>query len=162
MPQCANHEQKFNFLSLVSSKLVSSEPICKRQGHIQAVWETGIPVWVLQLWHSINIFQVLLFHLYFNKRYVEVVINDFTMHLIIFNGLEDKSVFIYLNVTDHKNVCFFFLISLRACSKSLNDVNSLHYFVWFLLLTTSFQFRFLCRSHKVTAIQILFLNIWIL
>ena len=30
-----------------------------------------------------NAFQALFFQLYFNKEYVQVVINDFTMHLII-------------------------------------------------------------------------------
>ena len=32
-------------------------------------------------------------------------------------------------IIDHENVRFFFLISLQTCSKSLNEVNSLHYFV---------------------------------
>ena len=37
------------------------------------------------------------------------------------------------NVIEHINVCFFFLISLWTCSHSLNKVNSLHCFMWFLL-----------------------------
>ena len=39
--------------------------------------------WVPKLWNPNNIFQVLIFQLYFNKKYIGVVINDFTMHLII-------------------------------------------------------------------------------
>ena len=54
-----------------------------KQWRIQAIWETGIPVWVSKLWHPKSTFQVLLFQLYFNKKYVEVAINDFTMYLII-------------------------------------------------------------------------------
>ena len=34
-----------------------------------------------KLWRPNNTFQVLFFQLYFNKKYVEVAINDFTMHL---------------------------------------------------------------------------------
>ena len=45
------------------------------------VRETGIPVWVPKLWHPKN-FSVFFFELYFNKKYVAVAINDFTMHLI--------------------------------------------------------------------------------
>ena len=50
---------------------------------ISAVWETGIPIWAPKLWPLKTTFQVFFFQLYFNKNYVEAVINDFTMHLII-------------------------------------------------------------------------------
>ena len=53
-----------------------------QQWRIQAVWEAGIPVWAPKLWCPKNTFQVILSQLYFNK-YIEVAINDFTMHLII-------------------------------------------------------------------------------
>ena len=36
-------------------------------------------------------------------------------------------------VIDHTNICFIFLISLQTCSHLLNEVNSLHCFVRFLL-----------------------------
>ena len=36
-----------------------------------------------KLWRPKNTFQVFVFQLYFNKKYVEVVINDFAMHLIV-------------------------------------------------------------------------------
>ena len=49
---------------------------------IQVVLETGIPVWVLKLWHLKNTFQFFFFQFHFNKKYVEVAISDFTMHLI--------------------------------------------------------------------------------
>ena len=52
-------------------------------GCIQFACETGIPVWAPKLWHSKITFQFLFFQLYFNKKYVEVAINDFTMHQII-------------------------------------------------------------------------------
>ena len=42
---------------------------------MQAVWETGITVWVPKLWRPKNQFLSFIF-LYFNKKYVEVAIND--------------------------------------------------------------------------------------
>ena len=51
--------------------------------NIQAILETGIPVWATNLWLPKSTFQVFFFQLYFNKKYVEVAISDFTMHLII-------------------------------------------------------------------------------
>ena len=53
------------------------------QGCIQAVWETGIPVWASKLWHLKNAFQVFFLQWYFNKKYVELVINDFSLPLVI-------------------------------------------------------------------------------
>ena len=46
-----------------------------------------------------------------------------------------ESVFVYLkrDRSWHENVHFFFLISLKTCSKSLNNANSLLNFVWFLM-----------------------------
>ena len=38
-----------------------------------------------------------------------------------------------LCVVHHESVNFFFLIYLWTCFKSLNGINSLHYFMWFLL-----------------------------
>ena len=38
------------------------------QWHIQAAWETGIPVWVPKLWRPKNTFKVFLFQSYFNKK----------------------------------------------------------------------------------------------
>ena len=76
-----------------------------------------------------------------------------------------KCFHLFKYVKDHKNVRAFFLISLRTCSKSLNDVNSLHYFaLWFLLyyLLYFFQLRVRRRSHWFIAMRILFMNIWIL
>ena len=57
------------------------------QWHIQTVWEIGISFWVLKLWCPENSFQVFFFLLCFNKKYVKVVVNDFTMHLIILKWL---------------------------------------------------------------------------
>ena len=37
-----------------------------------------------------NTFQVYFFHSYFNKKYVEVAINDFTIHLIISKWLRKQ------------------------------------------------------------------------
>ena len=51
---------------------------------LQAVQETGILVRVLRLQHpSFSFLSFLFFQLYFNKKYLEVVISDFTLHLII-------------------------------------------------------------------------------
>ena len=106
-----------------------------------------------------DIFQVSFFQLYFNKKHVKVAINDFTMHLIILEWLgmekqmqtEEKNNGINNHqrerrnclrkcfhsfkhvIIDHANVRFFFLISLWTCSHSLNEINSLHYFMCFLL-----------------------------
>ena len=89
-------------------------------------------------------FQFLFFQLYFNKKYVELAINDFTMHLIISKWLRRKKYrqkrkrmrqrlrrkrrnclrkcfYLLKYVIDHENVGFFFLFSLRTCSKSLKD-----------------------------------------
>ena len=52
------------------------------------LWETGILVWVSKLWRPKNNFQVFFFRLYFNKKYVQVAINDFTMYLIISKWLK--------------------------------------------------------------------------
>ena len=48
------------------------------QGCSQSVWESGIPVWVLKNHFSIFVFSVVI-----QQKYVEVAINDFTMHIII-------------------------------------------------------------------------------
>ena len=45
--------------------------------------ETAKPVWVPKLGCPKNTFQVFFFQFYFNKKYVEVSINDFKIHLII-------------------------------------------------------------------------------
>ena len=66
-----------------------------------------------KLWHPKNPFQDLFFQLHFNKKYVEVAINDFTMHLVVSKWLRRQkcrqkdvkmkekivyqNVFIYLN-----------------------------------------------------------------
>ena len=60
------------------------------------VRETGISVWVPKLWHPKN-FSVFFFELYFNKKYVAVAINDFTMHLITSKWPKRQSVFIHIN-----------------------------------------------------------------
>ena len=52
----------------------------------QVVWETGKPVWAPK-----QHFSSFLLKLYFNKKYVEVAINDFTMHLIISKWLRNKN-----------------------------------------------------------------------
>ena len=43
----------------------------------------SVPVWAPKLWCPKNNFQVFFFQLYFNKKYVEIVINDLTVYLII-------------------------------------------------------------------------------
>ena len=57
-------------------------PLLCLQWRIQACWENGIPVWVLKLAPKRN-FSSFLFQLYFNIKYVEIAVNDFTGHLII-------------------------------------------------------------------------------
>lgn len=58
----------------VSDRLTCLIIIC--QWRIQAVWETNIPRWVPKLWSPKNTFQVFFLQLYFNKKYVEIVITD--------------------------------------------------------------------------------------
>ena len=53
------------------------------QGRIRFVWEVPILCWASKLWHRNNTFQVLFFQLYLNKKYVEVALNAFTIHIII-------------------------------------------------------------------------------
>ena len=125
------------------------------KGRIQAVWEAHSPVWVPKLWHPKNTFQVLFFQLYFNKKcwnneqWFQNASNYLKMALKDKNTESRKTerkrrpnerrnclwkcFHLSKYVIHHENVRFFFLISLRTCSKSLNDVNSFHYFVWFLL-----------------------------
>ena len=50
----------------------------------ERVTNSVIPVWAPKLWHPKNTVQVFFFQLY-------LAINDFTMHVIILNGLEDKN-----------------------------------------------------------------------
>ena len=69
----------------------------------------------------------------------------------------------FMYVTNHKNVCFFFLNSLWPCSNPLNEVYSLHRFVWFLLY---YLLHFLRSDHfaalyKFITIKKFYLNIWI-
>ena len=62
-----------------------------KRWRIQAIWETSIPVWAPKLWRPKSTFKVFFFQLYFN-RYVEVAINDFTMHLIISKWLRRQKM----------------------------------------------------------------------
>ena len=87
--------------------------------------------------------------------------------LLFRNGLEDKkcrqkrkairqkdveakeeilceSVFIHLFSINHENVHFFFLILFGTYSKLLNDVNSLHYVVWFFMYYLLYLFSSDC------------------
>ena len=68
--------------------MLTSAKLTVLQSLIQAVWETGIQLGVYILWLPKITFQVFFIQLYFNKKYVEVAINDFTMHLIFWNDLE--------------------------------------------------------------------------
>ena len=63
---------------------------CIITGTYSADWETSIPVWAPKLWHPKNTFYVFFFQLYFNKKYVEVAINYFTMNLIILKWLKKQ------------------------------------------------------------------------
>ena len=49
---------------------------------IHSAW-FSVPVWAPKLWCPKNNFQVFFFQLYFNEKYVEIVINDLTVYLII-------------------------------------------------------------------------------
>ena len=76
------------------------------------------------------------------------------------NSLQ-KCFHLFKYIIDHENVLTFFMIFLRTYSKSLNDVNSLHCLcvIPSVLLAVSLHLRAL---HRFIAIQILFMNIWIL
>ena len=57
---------------------------------MQAVLETGITVWVPKLWRPKKQFLSFIF-LYFNKKYVEVAINDSQCSFLFRSGLEDNA-----------------------------------------------------------------------
>ena len=86
-----------------------------------------------------------------------------------------KCFHLFKYVLDHEKVHSFFLdllwtcckeviketFFLLPCSKSLNDINSFHYFKCpSVLLAAFFQLRSFCSSHMFIAIQILFMNIY--
>ena len=68
------------------------------KGYPQAVTDSGClrdqctSLGVCKLWHPKKSFQVFFFQLYFNKKYLEVVINDFTMHLSILKWLRKQKI----------------------------------------------------------------------
>ena len=81
-----------------------------------------MPVWAAKLWHPKNTLQVFFFQLYLYKIYVEVVISDFTIHLIILKWLKrhkcrqkgkktmrqkEVKANIYIYKTIHSDVCYF-------------------------------------------------------
>ena len=156
------------------------------QGCIQVVWETGILVWVPKLWHPNNTFQVLFFPSDLNKKYDEAAIRDFTMHQIISKWLRTQkcrqkrktlrpqdveakeeiaceSVFIYLKRNRSWKCLLFLLDFFRYLLQVINDVNSLPWFMWFLIyyLLHLFSSDHFNSSHKFIAIQTLFFNVWI-
>ena len=61
-----------------------------------------------------------------------------------------KRFHLFKHIIAYENIRFFSLISLRTCSKWLNDLNSLHYFMWsfmyhllhFSALTSSNPYKF--------------------
>ena len=114
------------------------------QWRIQAILETGIPIWASKLCPLKSTFQVFFFQLYFNKKNM---LNWWSMILqciwLFKNGLEyknadrrekqwdiwvwnkrrncqQKCIHSFNCVKDHKHICFSFYI------------NSLHCFVQFL------------------------------
>ena len=76
-------------LNLQASLMLGSLVSLVLQWCIQAVWETSLPGYAPKLWHPENTSQVFL---YFKKKFVAVVINDFPMHLIISKWQTDKNV----------------------------------------------------------------------
>ena len=93
--------------------------------------------WVPKLWHPKTL-QVFFFQLYFNKKCIELAINDLTMHLIISKWLRNKNVdrregqwdkkrlkqrrnclgkcaFSFKYMIDHANVSFFFYVNKLHC-----------------------------------------------
>ena len=120
------------------------------------LWIRPLPVMYpdRKLWHPKNTFQIFFFQLYFNKKYFEVAINDFTMHLIISK---------WLRIQKWKTM------RQRGWSKSRNcqqkcfhafnyviDHVSIHFFFYVDSLLSS-----LCSSYKLIPIQFFCLNIWI-
>ena len=129
-----------------TSKSLYSLYLIHHQWHIQVIWEAGILVWVPKFWLPKITFQLFFFQLYFSKKYAEVAINDFPMHLIILKWLriqkrkqkrktmrqrggskrrnwnsQRRCSYSFNYVIDHASIRFFFYI------------NSLQCFVWFLL-----------------------------
>ena len=107
------------------------------QGQIQVVWETVILVRGPNLWSPNIIFQVLIFQLYFNKNVLKLAINNFTMHLIILKWLrrqkcrQKRKTMRQRDVKARQEIIckcsLFYFDFFMNCSKSLSDVNSLHY-----------------------------------
>ena len=108
---------------------------------------------------------VIFFQLYFNKKYIEMAINDFTMLLIISKWLRmqkcrqmrkrrrqrGRSERRNCQVNDFNS--FYYVI--HASTRFFFFVSSLHFFLLFFLyyLLHLFKLRSLSSSHKLTAIQ---------
>ena len=128
--------------------------------------QTSIPLWVAKLWCPKNFFQ-----LHFDKRYAEVTINDFTMHLIISKWLwtqksRQKRKTMRQRVWSKKSCqwkCFHSLTMVRwvFAFSFTQIVYTLLRVIPFALLAASFKLRLLRSSNKLIAIQIFYLNIWI-
>ena len=110
---------------------------------IQAIREASISICVTKLWCTKTFFQVFFFQLYFTKKYLEVAINDFIMHLITLKWLriqkcrqkkknnqsgrserrncQQKCFHLFNYIIDRVSTCFFIY------------VNSVHCFEWFFL-----------------------------
>ena len=108
---------------------------------------------------------VIFFQLYFNKKYIEMAINDFAMLLIISKWLRmqkcrqmrkrrrqrGRSERRNCQVNDFNS--FYYVI--HASTRFFFFVSSLHFFLLFFLyyLLHLFKLRSLSSSHKLTAIQ---------
>ena len=88
-----------------------------------------------------NTFQVFFFQLYFNKKYVEVAINDFTIHLTILKWLRiqkyrQKRKTMRQRGWSERNYlqrCFHLFKYIILFKYFFFYMNSLHWFMWFFL-----------------------------
>ena len=134
----------FTWFSFKTAYILNQDRVWRdeynEQWHISAVWETGIPTWEPKLWRRKSTFQVFFFQFFFNKKLVEVAINDFKMHLFR-NSLEYKKcrqkgkTMRQRGQSERRNCqlkCFHLLnyVINHASISTFLYINSLHCFVF--------------------------------
>ena len=153
--------QTFVFFRIYCERLYTIQ-IC--QWCIQAVWETGIPVWVPKLWRQKNTLSFFLSVAFFamgliiskwlrrQKCKQKIKINKIKRRWSEKRNCLRKCFHSFKYVIDHANVRFFYDIKKIALLSVASSV----------LVALPFQLRLLCKSYKCMDTQIFYLNIWTL
>ena len=134
--------------------------------------------WVPNLWPQKNTFQAFFLQLYFSKKYIEVAINDLTVHLIIAKWLrvqeyKQKRKTVRQRGRSERRNCqrnrfhsFSYALD-HASIRVFFYVNSLHCFVWFhsyyfLHLLSSYRFSRLSQAYSHTNFLFEYINFLII